>query len=144
MDFLTEENLKKVVSEAFKGENVFIVVTVTLVVAALIYHLLTSKSISASHILVKTDAEAQCIYRELEKRTKAGEATGAVFGDLAAKHSLCPSGKQGGGSLGSFSLGDMDPIFEQQCLTNPIGQPTKPFATGFGTHLILVHARSGC
>ena len=57
----------------------------------------------ASHILVKTEAEA------LELKQKI--ADGASFADLAKQHSSCPSG-QAGGSLGEFSQGQMVPEFE--------------------------------
>jgi hypothetical protein len=53
---------------------------------------------SASHILVSSEAQCQALKRELD--------AGADFGELAKKHSKCPSGKSGG-HLGSFSPGSM-------------------------------------
>jgi len=53
---------------------------------------------SASHILVSSEAQCQALKRELD--------AGANFGELAKKHSKCPSGKNGG-HLGSFSPGCM-------------------------------------
>jgi len=50
-------------------------------------------SATASHILVKTEGEANSIKKEIEE--------GADFSEMAKKHSSCPSGKRGG-SLGSF------------------------------------------
>jgi parvulin-like peptidyl-prolyl isomerase len=51
---------------------------------------------TASHILVKTEEQAQSLKDEI--------AAGAEFADLAKEHSTCPSGKRGG-SLGSFTPG---------------------------------------
>ena len=44
---------------------------------------------TARHILVKTKEECESLKKQIEG--------GADFGDLAKKHSLCPSGKSGGG-----------------------------------------------
>ena len=51
---------------------------------------------SASHILVKTEEQANELKSQL--------ADGADFAELAREHSTCPSGKKGG-SLGTFSPG---------------------------------------
>ena len=55
---------------------------------------------SARHILVASAEGCQKLKSEIE--------AGADFAALAAEHSQCPSGKQGG-DLGEFSQGQMVP-----------------------------------
>ena len=59
-----------------------------------------------------------------------------------AKHSTCPSGKDGG-SLGSFSAGQMVPEFDAICFdeSKAVGVVHGPIKTQFGYHLILVEER---
>ena len=87
----------------------------------------------ARHILVKD--EAKCL--ELKKQIE----TGASFADVAAKHSLCPSGKQGG-DLGEFGRGQMVREFDEVVFKNEIGKTHGPVKTQFGYHLILIEKRS--
>ncbi len=87
----------------------------------------------ASHILVKTETEAQDL--------KAKIASGTSFEELAKAHSQCPSGK-GGGSLGSFQKGAMVPEFDAVIFSDlPIGDISEPVKTQFGYHLIQVQQR---
>lgn len=90
-------------------------------------------SAAASHILVKSEKEAL----DLKSKIDAGED----FGALAKKHSLCPSGKSGGG-LGTFSPGDMVAEFDR-VVFGPIAVNTvsEPVKTQFGYHLIKVTQR---
>lgn len=85
---------------------------------------------NASHILVKTEAEAQ----ELLKKINGG----ASFEELASQHSLCPSKKRGG-SLGWFSRGQMVKEFEQACFNGKKGEVIGPIKTQFGWHLIKIN-----
>lgn len=89
----------------------------------------------ASHILVKTEAEALKLKQQI--------ADGASFADLARQHSSCPSGRAGG-SLGEFSRGQMVPEFDAVIFSDlPIGQVSDPVKTQFGYHLIEVQKRLG-
>lgn len=89
----------------------------------------------ASHILVKTEAEALDLKQQI--------ADGASFADLAKKHSSCPSGRAGG-SLGEFSQGQMVPEFDAVIFSDlPIGEVSDPVKTQFGYHLIEVKKRLG-
>ena len=67
----------------------------------------------------------------------------AKFAKYAAEHSVCPSGKSSGGSLGKFRLGSMVPPFDKVVFSpkNKIGEVLGPVQTQFGWHLILVHER---
>lgn len=89
----------------------------------------------ASHILVKTEAHALELKRQI--------TDGASFADLARQHSSCPSGKAGG-SLGEFSQGQMVPEFDAVIFSDlPIGEVSEPVKTQFGYHLIAVQKRLG-
>ena len=85
--------------------------------------------VKASHILVKTEDEALKIKDEI--------LAGASFEDMAAMHSLCPSGANGG-DLGFFGKGVMVKEFEDAAFTLKKGQLSNPVKTDFGWHLIMV------
>ncbi|SES79892.1 peptidyl-prolyl cis-trans isomerase C [Nitrosomonas marina] len=87
---------------------------------------------SARHILVKTEDECNELRSEI--------VNGAQFSDLAAKHSLCPSGKQGG-ELGEFGPGQMVKEFDTVVFSAPVGEVQGPVKTQFGYHLVEVTAR---
>ncbi|MBY6064496.1 peptidylprolyl isomerase [Pseudidiomarina sediminum] len=87
----------------------------------------------ALHILVKTQAEAIALKKQLDG--------GARFADLARKHSLCPSGKKGG-DLGEFRRGDMVPAFDKVVFGKPTLEVHGPVKTKFGWHLIKTLSRS--
>ena len=86
----------------------------------------------ARHILVKEEKACQDLKSKIE--------AGASFADLAAKHSLCPSGKRGG-DLGEFSRGQMVREFDEVVFTKEIGKTHGPVKTQFGYHLILIDKR---
>ncbi|MBN2707029.1 MAG: peptidylprolyl isomerase [Deltaproteobacteria bacterium] len=88
---------------------------------------------SARHILV--DSEESCL--DLKKRIEAG----AKFKELAALHSRCPSGRQGG-DLGEFSPGQMVPEFDSVVFNAEVGKVHGPVKTDFGYHLIEITKRS--
>lgn len=89
---------------------------------------MTSK-VKASHILVKTQEEAQAIKEKIEN--------GANFGEMAKQHSQCPSGKRGG-DLGWFGHGQMVRPFEKAAFDTDKGKMSGIVKTDFGYHLILV------
>lgn len=89
-------------------------------------------SAHALHILVKTRAEAEALKKQL--------AEGAKFGDLARKHSLCPSAKKGG-DLGEFRRGQMVPAFDKVVFGKPTLDVHGPVKTQFGWHLIKTLSR---
>jgi peptidyl-prolyl cis-trans isomerase C len=86
--------------------------------------------IRASHILVKTEAEAKQIEEMLKK--------GGNFAELAKKHSIDSGSAKNGGDLGYFSSGQMVPEFEQAAARLKPGEISAPLKTKFGYHLIKV------
>jgi len=88
----------------------------------------------ASHILVKTEAEAI----DLKKRLAGGED----FASLARKVSVDATTKSKGGDLGIVKKGQTVPEFEKALLTLKPGQVSEPVATQFGYHLIKLVERT--
>lgn len=88
---------------------------------------------SARHILVKTREEAE----KLKQRIAKGED----FGQLAKKHSQCPS-KRRGGDLGEFGPGQMVKAFDDVVFKKPVLEVHGPVKTRFGFHLIQTLYRS--
>ena len=80
---------------------------------------------------VKTEEEA----REISYDVKHGKS----FEDIAMERSLCPSGKKGG-SLGTFSRGQMVKEFDDACFNpdNKKGDIIGPIKTQFGWHVIRI------
>lgn len=88
----------------------------------------------ASHILVKTKAEAEKVIKQLDN--------GADFAKLAKEKSTGPSGRQGG-DLGWFSPDNMVKPFADATAKLKVGSYTEqPVHTRFGWHVIkLVKTR---
>ncbi len=87
----------------------------------------------ARHILV--DSEEKC------EQLKMEIIEGADFAVVAAEHSSCPSGKQGG-DLGEFGQGQMVREFDEVVFTWELNTVHGPVKTQFGYHLIEITARS--
>ncbi len=102
-----------------------------IIFAAITQNLIGSKfmteEVRASHILVKTENEAN----ELLSRINSGEN----FENLAQEVSMCPSGRSGG-DLGFFPKGVMVKEFEDAAFSLEKGQISQPVQTQFGWHLI--------
>jgi len=90
--------------------------------------------VNASHILVKTEEQANAVLKEIE--------AGKSFEQFAKEKSLCPSGKKGG-SLGWFSHGQMVREFEKAAFSLKKGEISRPVKTQFGWHIIKVKDRKG-
>ncbi len=87
---------------------------------------------NARHILVSTEEECDDLKQQI--------ADGADFAEMAASHSQCPSGKQGG-DLGFFSPGMMVPEFDTVVFNESVGDVHGPVKTQFGYHLIEIVSR---
>jgi peptidyl-prolyl cis-trans isomerase C len=89
--------------------------------------------IRASHILVKTQEEADAIKTELDG--------GADFATIAKEKSIDP-GAANGGDLGFFGKGMMVAPFEQAAFAlTDIGQVSAPVESQFGWHIIKLEER---
>ena len=88
---------------------------------------------AARHILV--EGEQDCL--DLKTQIEGG----ADFAKLAAQHSTCPSGKNGG-ELGEFGPGQMVPEFDRVVFAAEVGTVQGPVQTQFGYHLIEVTNRT--
>lgn len=88
-----------------------------------------AKQVRASHILVKTEEQAN----DILKRINGGED----FADVAKRFSKCPSGNKGG-DLGWFGKGMMVPEFEKAAFETADGKIIGPVKTQFGYHIIKV------
>lgn len=91
-----------------------------------------AKQVRASHILVKTRAEALQIKKAIDD--------GGDFASYAKTYSLCPSGQKGG-DLGYFTRGQMVQPFEDEAFELPVGGISSPVGTQFGWHIIKVTDR---
>ena len=87
----------------------------------------------ARHILVDTETQCQVLKDEI--------AAGADFAEIAARHSKCPSGKNGG-DLGSFSPGMMVKEFDHVVFNEAVGEVHGPVQTQFGYHLLEIISRT--
>jgi len=87
---------------------------------------------SARHILVETEDQCNQLKAEIEG--------GKDFAEVAAAHSKCPSGQQGG-ALGEFTRGQMVPEFDQVVFNEDVGKVHGPVQTQFGYHLVEITSR---
>ncbi|MCB1739624.1 MAG: peptidylprolyl isomerase [Gammaproteobacteria bacterium] len=87
----------------------------------------------ARHILVESEQACQDLKQQIEN--------GADFAAVAAEHSQCPSGRQGG-DLGQFGPGQMVKEFDQVVFNEPVGVVHGPVQTQFGYHLVEITERS--
>ncbi len=89
----------------------------------------TGEQVRASHILVKTEKEAQDVLAQLKK--------GASFEELAKKYSADSSAAKGG-DLGWFPKGAMVPEFDKVAFSLKEGEISGIVKTNFGYHIIKV------
>ena len=87
----------------------------------------------ARHILVADKDACEKLKEQIE--------AGADFGDMAKKHSQCPSGQQGG-ELGEFRPGQMVKEFDEVVFKAELGRVHGPVKTQFGYHLIDITSRT--
>jgi peptidyl-prolyl cis-trans isomerase C len=90
----------------------------------------SGEEFNASHILVKTEADALALVTALQG--------GTDFAQLAKEESTGPSGPDGG-QLGWFGVGMMVPPFEQAVQAMQVGAFSAPVQTQFGWHVIKLN-----
>jgi peptidyl-prolyl cis-trans isomerase C len=86
-----------------------------------------AKKITAAHILVDREFEAEDILKKLER--------GESFEQLAKDFSTCSSSSDGG-LLGEFSRGIMVASFDKVAFQLEVGEISKIVRTQFGYHII--------
>lgn len=92
---------------------------------------IVATEIKASHILVKTEAEAQDVLSRLKK--------GEKFDAVAKAVSIDKGSAKNGGDLGFFKKGQMVPEFERAAAALKTGETTSaPVKSPFGYHIIKV------
>ncbi len=89
--------------------------------------------VTARHLYARTKDEAQRLSELLK--------SGASFEDLAATTFHDSTLAANGGLVGTFTLGDMDPAFEDAAFTLPIGTISDPVKTQEGYSIIKVENR---
>jgi peptidyl-prolyl cis-trans isomerase C len=92
------------------------------------------EQVTASHILVRTESEAQEVLTALKQQKKD-------FADVAKARSLDSSAPQGG-ELGTFGRGDMVAEFDQAVFALQVGEISAPVHTQYGYHIIKVTQRT--
>lgn len=93
----------------------------------------TTSQIRASHILVKTEAEANKVLARLKK--------GEQFEEIAKKESLDTKSAVNGGDIGFFARGQLVPEFEKAAAGLKVGELSGPVKTAYGYHIIKVTGR---
>ncbi|MEJ2289518.1 MAG: peptidylprolyl isomerase [Deinococcales bacterium] len=89
----------------------------------------TPEQVCASHILLKTEADAQAVIKDL--------AGGADFAQEAKDKSTGPSASKGG-DLGCFGKNQMVQAFSDAAFKAQVGKVVGPVKTQYGYHVILV------
>jgi len=97
-----------------------------------LYKRLNTK-INARHLYATSRRQADSLYIELK--------SGKSFKELAKNIFKDPQLRNTGGSLGYFTLDEMDPAFEDAAFALEIGQISKPIRTAQGYSIIQVHNR---
>jgi hypothetical protein len=85
-------------------------------------------TMAASHILLKTEKEANEVLRKLK--------SGASFDEMAAQYSIDKASATKGGSLGTFGRGDLVEGFEKAVLALKPGEISGVVKTPLGYHII--------
>jgi parvulin-like peptidyl-prolyl isomerase len=94
--------------------------------------------VTARHILVKSEAEAKSILKEIKKSSNKL----STFTKLAKTKSIGPSKTQGG-KLPPFAKGQMVPQFSDAAFAmSPKSYSKKPVKTKYGYHIIYVEKKT--
>lgn len=100
---------------------------------------------AASHLLcapAADEAEAWDVARNKALSLLAGVETGQDFGDVARRHSDCPTAAESG-QLGQMTPGDLAPELEQVLLALKEGEvAAAPVRTRHGWHLVRLDRRA--
>jgi PPIC-type PPIASE domain len=95
-------------------------------------HALEFTSIQVDHILVKTRADAEAVFRRVK------DASEARFVAVAKSVSIEPGAEERGGELGTNVASTYDPAFARAAVALEPGQVSPPVRTRFGWHVIYL------
>ncbi len=90
--------------------------------------LYSTESVATSHIMVKTQAEAEAILQELQ--------AGKDFAELAKAKSQDTGSAEKGGNLGPLRRGQTVPEFEEQAFRLKEGELSPVIKTEYGYHIL--------
>lgn len=101
--------------------------------------------VQINHIVLQPKFSQESEDRAIELLTDLAQQArdGAIFTDLAKRHTQEPGGRQRGGSLGWFGRGTMVPQFEEIAYRLRVGEVSEPFKTEFGYHIIRLNDKRG-
>ncbi len=101
------------------------------------------ESVTAHHILLKTEDEAKAVIAQLQAAEKNKQEILPLFEQLAKEKSIEPGAKDSGGDLGTFTKGKMVQEFETAAFAQKVGTfSATPVKTQFGYHVIYVQAHT--
>jgi len=86
--------------------------------------------IEAQHMLLDDEDEAEDVQQKLDE--------GEDFADLAEEYSVDEETAENGGDIGYFSVGEMDPNFEDAAYSMDVDDISDIVETDFGYHIIKV------
>ena len=89
-------------------------------------------TVQANHILVKSKAEAESVYRRVRNATRQ------EFAALAKQESTEPGANESGGDLGSGPASQFVPEFANALAALEPGEVSRPVRTQFGWHVIYL------
>ncbi|HEX8390879.1 MAG TPA: peptidylprolyl isomerase [Longimicrobium sp.] len=92
--------------------------------------------------LTITEADRQATVRRAQE-LRAELAAGADFAEVARTQSDDKASAVQGGSLGTFTRGQMVPQFDSAVFSLPLNEISQPVVSQFGVHLIQVQERTG-
>lgn len=93
----------------------------------------SNEKLSARHLYAATEEEANNLYNLLQ--------IGVGFDILAKQVFTDTTLRNNGGYLGYFSLGDMDPAFEEIAYSLAVGETSAPVKTAYGYSIIKLEDR---
>jgi parvulin-like peptidyl-prolyl isomerase len=88
----------------------------------------TNQKVAARHLFAATYEEANELYELVKAGVSFDRLAGQIFTD--------PVLRDNGGYIGYFSLGEMDPAFEETAFNLKIGEISKPVRTAHGYSII--------
>jgi peptidyl-prolyl cis-trans isomerase D len=90
-----------------------------------------------------TNASDTAAARERADSARAAILGGEPFADVARRESADSASAAGGGELGEWTRGSMDPAFDSAAFAMPLKKVSEPVLSQFGFHIIEMTSRKG-